>query len=513
MIKYENSYQQKLDLFKTEFEEKLNPKSKWVTLAGLVPWDQLAEAYYASMSSDLGRPGINARIIIGSMIIKHFKNLSDEDTILEIQENPYLQYFLGLETYSYEPVFAPSLFVEIRRRLGDKFFEVFNQAIVKASQPKVQDNSSKKDGKSSGDKDSDQTPSKSESNSADLPNSGSLLMDATVAEQQIAYPTDLNLLNNSREICEEIITIMHAKSGSQTKRPRTKSQLARKDYLSVSKQKRASKKNMRKAIKKQLQYLSRCINFINGYLKNNPALIDELTNRLKERWLTILKVYDQQKLMYDEKSHRCEKRIVSLSQPHVRPIVRGKAGKNVEFGSKICMSMNANGLSFVDKISWENCNESLELIEQVKQFKVKYGYYPEKVHADQIYGTKLNRAFLKENNIRYIGKPLGRQKTNQTAKEIKEKKKEYAVRNRVEGKFGEGKNKYRLGKIRAKTKETSEAWIKTIFMVMNLAVLLRNFFVEIFKTSLIYTVFLTLLKKTLQPQVKFKNFQKLCATF
>jgi hypothetical protein len=74
-------------------------------------------------------------------------------------------------------------------------------------------------------------------------------------------------------------------------------------------------------------------------------------------------------------------RIVSISQPHVRPIVRGKLSAPVEFGAKISVSV-VQGFCFVDRLSWDNYNESGDLKGQIEKFKNRFGHYPSSVHAD-----------------------------------------------------------------------------------------------------------------------------------
>ncbi len=111
--------------------------------------------------------------------------------------------------------------------------------------------------------------------------------------------------------------------------------------------------------------------------------------------------------MHINRVKRVDDRIVSISQPHVRPIVRGKAGKAVEFGAKISLSL-IDEFSFVDRLSWDSFNESKDLIPQIEKYKERFGYYPASVHADKIYQTQDNRKFCKDNHIRITGKPLGR---------------------------------------------------------------------------------------------------------
>ena len=186
--------------------------------------------------------------------------------------------------------------------------------------------------------------------------------------------------------------------------------------------------------------------------------------------------------MYDEKVNRCEDRIVSIHQPWVRPIVRGKQNKSVEFGAKINVSLDEDGLANVDHFSWDAFNEGQDLIDQVEAYKRRTGSYPEVVMVDPIYGTRANRAYLKNKGIRYGGKPLGRprKQTPENAEELKAEKKQrqadYRQRIPIEGKFGQGKAGYRLNEIRARRSDTSQAWVNSIFLVMNLMVLYELFF-------------------------------------
>jgi hypothetical protein len=99
MIQYTSSSQLKIEAFKTPFELKLDSNNRWVKLSQLIPWDDMAGIYYKNLDSEKGRAALNARIAIGAMVIKHKLKLSDRETIATIQENPYMQYFLGLDQF------------------------------------------------------------------------------------------------------------------------------------------------------------------------------------------------------------------------------------------------------------------------------------------------------------------------------------------------------------------------------------------------------------------------------
>lgn len=473
MFRYKSVSQFTLDDFMDNLGKKLDSNNRWVKLAHKIPWDDLAKIYATALSKGKGRPSKDARRVIGALIIKHKKGLPDEEVIPEIQENPYLQYFVGLKEFTHEPIFDPSLFVTLRKRLGPEAFDEFSQKFVDHVKSIEQD----KEKKSRNQKSKNNKPSDKEKPPS---NQGQLLLDAVVAPQDIKFPTDLDLLNEAREHTEELIDqLWHPEKGKR--KPRTHRQIARKNYLKTSMKRRKSKKELRKSIRKQLSYLTRNFKIINQLLDEGSGVSLPFSNRdLKKYWVD-QEVYSQQKQMYDTKTHTIPDRIVSLSQPHVRPIVRGKAGKEVEFGAKLSVSL-VEGYVYLDHLSWDAFNESVDLIDQVENYKERFGFYPASVHADKIYGTQANRQYLKERGIRYSGKPLGRP-PKLSKEEKRELKKGLAIRNRIEGKFGEGKRKYDLDLVKSKTTKTSESWIACIFFVMNLAHWLRvDFFVSIFVT-------------------------------
>ena len=130
MVKYTSTKQLSFEEFRTPFEKGLDAGNRWVRLAAQIPWDELAQIYSRTLCAHIGRPAIDPRMIIGAMIIKHIRRLTDEATIEEIQENPYMQYFIGLPEFTHRQVFDPSLFVTLRKRMGMESFEQMNQAFV-----------------------------------------------------------------------------------------------------------------------------------------------------------------------------------------------------------------------------------------------------------------------------------------------------------------------------------------------------------------------------------------------
>jgi hypothetical protein len=306
-------------------------------------------------------------------------------------------------------------------------------------------------------------------------NRGKLILDATCAPGDISYPTDLELLNQARKQTEKIIDLLYEQVKRQLdKKPRTYREVARKDYLEVAKKRRVYAKDRRKALKKQLQYIKRNLGHIEQLVLLGASL-EPLSTRQYKMLLVVTEVYRQQLWMYENKKQSIDDRIVSLSQPHIRPIVRGKAGNSVEFGAKLSASC-FDGYVFLDHISWDNFNESGDLKTQVEAFKNYTGYYPESVHVDKIYRTRENRAWCKERGIEISGPPLGRPPLTVSKEKRKQALESEKIRNSIEGKFGQGKRRFSLGRVMAKLSHTCETAIAMTFLVMNLSIHLSRLF-------------------------------------
>lgn len=173
--------------------------------------------------------------------------------------------------------------------------------------------------------------------------------------------------------------------------------------------------------------------------------------------------------MYKEKSHRVEDRIVSFHRPWVRPIKRGKNGKDVEFGAKTAIS-HVDGFLFLDKIHHDNFSESHEEVVrgQITRYEKRFGKLPPSFTGDKAYGSHDNRDYLEEEQkIRTSFVRLGKSKKpkDKHTQWFKRKQKE---RNRIEGNFGNGKQHYPLDRVRYHGSEGSEIWTRAGILAMNL---------------------------------------------
>lgn len=455
MLRYNSQYQTQITEFSNLYNLTLNPQNRWIQLGSLLPWDRMVDRYKQSFSSGKGAPAVGPRQMIGALIIKHKLNLTDKQTLQAISENPYMQFFLGLQTFCPEPLFSPSLLSDVRKRLPRETIEAFNELIIKASHPEL-------------------TGKNSPAEEAEpVENKGKLKIDATVADQYIRYPNDLSLVNEARLKTEGIIDqLWEMTKGQLSVKPRTYRRVAHKRYLGEAKKKRKSKKSIRKA----LRYLLNCVRRNLGHIDKMLDLIGgqgfPLAYKYQRQLWIIHTLYEQQRGMYDERSRRCPDRIVSISQPHVRPIVRGKQGTPVEFGSKLGLSL-AGGYMTTHTLSWDAYNESSDLQGQAEDYKRLFGYYPELIQADKIYPTNANRTWCRKHGIRLTAVPKGRP-PKKTARQKRRERKEYAERNHIEGRIGNAKQVFALNQIKAKLRNTSETWIALTIFVMNLSVFATN---------------------------------------
>ena len=462
--------------FYLPFGGKLSPGNRWVKLAEMIPWEEFESTYAEQFSEDMGAPAKGFRMALGALIIKEKLGVSDRETIDQIRENPYLQYFLGLHEYSDEAPFEASMLVHFRKRISFELVLAVNESVVQAGMEPAPPAASPEESVSETDDDSD--PPKPPSSG----HQGQLIVDASCAPADIRYPTDLDLLNQAREHSERLIDELYQQvAGCLPKKPRTYRQTARRDYLRIVKRRKKPRKLIRKGLRQQLNYVRRNLGHIDRLVEAGATLA-VLNPREYKTLLVIHAVFRQQQHMYQHKQRRIDDRIVSISQPHVRPIVRGKARTPVEFGAKFAISCVA-GYVFLDHLSWDNFNESKDLITQIERFRTRTGHYPDSVHADQIYRTRDNLRWCKQHGIRLSGPPLGRPSLDDTqqARFRQQARDDESIRVAVEGKFGQAKRRFGLGRVMAKLAQTAEAMIAITCLVMNLEKRLRRFVVWLWR--------------------------------
>lgn len=436
--------------------ERLPKTNRWVQMGDALPWGEYEKVYNERLKNDkVGASNRPGRMVIAALIIKHKLSLSDEETILTIQENPYMQYMCGLTEYTDQPIFDPSLFTTIRKRITIEDVNALTLELAKKAQQK----------KDKDDNDEDNTFS-GKTQPTDLK------ADATCADAEVRYPTDIDLIEDGSgyidRMIDKVCGIKKIRKPAGVERNRIRA-----IYLNVIKRKHKGSKLVKDALTRMLPLLYRDILTLLNLIGVDDETYGRINCTQKRTIQAVIDMYHQQEEMLREGKHTCENRIVSIHQPHVRPIVRGKAKAKVEFGAKIGVSI-VSGYSFIDHHSWDAYNEASDLTVHIEKYKERFGCEPKRFFGDKIYLNRENRRILKEKEIQIMGRPLGRPPKNPTQEQIERERIGVSLRNEAEAQFGTGKRTYRANNIRAKLPQTAECWTAMCYFVKNLAKFMRE---------------------------------------
>ena len=452
--------QQKLEI---PFGVELDSENRWVKLASIMPWGKIDEYYAQNFKNTGGQEAKSGRLAFAALYIQSRLDITDEETVYQITETPSMQYFCGFEEYTTEKPFDSSLMVHFRKRItAEMMKEISEEAFASEALKAIEkDNTESSDN----DKDDDNTDGETKPK-------GTLLLDATCCPSDIHYPTDIGLLNHARELTELIIDNLHEQLVRLgVVKPRTYREVARKAYLAYSKKRKSSYSEIRFAIRQQLQYVRRNLDSIAQQVEVGAEL-SRLNNILHKKLLVISELYRQQKEMYDGNTHSIEGRIVSISQPHLRPIVRGKANAPVEFGAKVATA-HIGGFSFIIHLGYDNFSEAKYLEQSAEEYKRIFGFYPKVIIGDKAYTTNDNGNYCKSKGIRLSGPKRGRKSEEIKETERKQLYQDSCQRNAIEGDYGTGKRKYGLGLIMTKLHNTTLTAISFGFFVKNIERALR----------------------------------------
>jgi hypothetical protein len=276
--------------------------------------------------------------------------------------------------------------------------------------------------------------------------------DATVYESYIEYPTDAKLLWKS--CCDIYQMIKYTRRELRLRHSRINHEKRKAQYLGFAKRRKKTRRQSKKICKLLLKYLTRLMEQLNDLSKKQGAV---LKGSRFSRLTTISKLREQQWQLHFGQQATVPNRIVSLHKPYVRPIVRGKEVKPVEFGAKVNMLL-VDGISFIEHLSYDNFNEGIRLQSTI-HLQERYFGACRQMGADAIYGTNANRTYCTANNIATSFVPKGNEG------KLKEQKSQMRsilgkIRSTVlEGSFGNEKNHYQMNKIKARTQGNEQVWI------------------------------------------------------
>lgn len=229
-------------------------------------------------------------MVLDALIVKHKMNLSDEETIWTIQENPYMQYMLGLSEFTDKPIFDSSLFVTIRKRLQIDDLNAFTGSLLAVQREKAPE----KPQGSDNDNDAGLTDSQQRVHK------GSMKIDATCSDAEVRYPTDIDLLNDGSRVINRYIDKLCSKFSLA--HPVTFSKQSRKAYLEIIKHKKKTKKMIHVGKSQMLAYLVRDIRSFIGLIAvhGTGLLVDSNATRRKSCVLSLPCITNRNKCLKKE---------------------------------------------------------------------------------------------------------------------------------------------------------------------------------------------------------------------
>ena len=405
-------------------------KSELGQIYKAIPWKALAKHFESEIpKSRIGRkPIFSIEGGLGLMFLKHYLGLSDKKLIERLNSDWQLQYFCGIKIRFTHPIRDKDIVSRWRKYFGihmdiDKMQDILAQAWKPY-----------------------------------LNHTHVLMDDATCYESYIKYPTDVKLLFD----CTEYLfgTIKELCLANGIVQPRTKYKYQERKQTNYSKLKRKPRKRTDKRIRELLYWTNRGLTILQETLNQNEGLHDDLVLCLPiyDKIKTIGVIYGQQYMKYHSPAGtKIKNRIVSLYKPYLRPIVRGKAGKKVEFGAKAHISQ-VDGINFIEHLSFDAFHEGVRMWKSILKHKQRFGKCSQ-YGADQIYASNKNRKYLSRRKIGNCFKRKGRASKIEDQKSVLRKELGRARATILEGSFGNEKNHYGLRKVKARSQSTEVAWI------------------------------------------------------
>jgi IS5 family transposase len=326
-----------LDIFKTPLTQFINHNHELFILSNKIDWEGLTKEFQGYYK-DFGRPSIPIRKMVGLVLLKYIYNLSDENVVDRWIENPYWQYFTGEVFFQLEKPFDPSDFVHFRKRIGEKGAELLLKLSIDLF------------GKEAKEKE--------------------VLIDTTVQEKNITFPTDTKL---HKKIIDKCNTIAQSEAIPQ-----------RQSYKRVIKQLMIDQRfrNHPKR-RKKANAAARKIKTIAG------RLVRELERKMDEGQKTYygrkIEIFNQ--ILQQEKDTK--NKVYSIHEPQVKCIAKGKEAKPYEFGNKSSFVKTRNNGIIVGAMAFtENPYDGDTLEPQLGQVERVAGYSPEVAIVDRGYRGK-----------------------------------------------------------------------------------------------------------------------------
>ena len=421
---------------------KLDDNHELVKISKAIDWPALSDKLAQFYCPDNGRPAKPSRAKVGLLILKHLYRLSDDDLVDLIKRDLYAQYLCDVSFSEAVKFIHSATLVKFRKKIGLSGIKLIEEEVL---------NSLKR---------------------TKLLKGRKLVCDTTVVPSNISYPTDISLLEKVR--AKAVKYLEKAKQfGADTFR--TYKRTARKTFITYQKIRHHTIQSRRRTQKKILQFSKRNTAQLKNALEKISQKTDTSLNGIKEevkeqflkeakRFLaTASNIVEQQKNIY--KRLPVKERIVSVHQPHLRPMVRGKYPVEVEFGPKILLNLKNNFL-FLEYLSFNNTSDSQLLDISLKGYQERFGNTPTQLAADRGFWSKDNYRLAENLKIKKIAIENKGKSSYLKGKPFRERLRR--LRCSIEAKISLSKRKYGLDRIRYTMPQGEEMWVRLGLMAMNL---------------------------------------------
>jgi len=385
------------------------------------------------------KPRFDLKGGIALQVLKSYYGLSDAKLIEQLNHNLMMQLFCGIRLKIGEQIKDDGVVSRWRIRTGnyltdEQIFRAIQRCHVSAWKN-------------------------------DLEDTNINIADATCYESYVRYPTDVKLLWESVEYLHSQVVIICKFCG--IRKPRTKYKDQKKKQLAYQKSRKKSHTKRQARKRSLLHLLNKLLNLMPGLIagmmikESNSLVCSPIAQRFYNQLAIIKKVYQQQQLHFDHPKAKIKDRIISLAKPYLRPIVRGKEIKRVEFGMKV-HEMQIGGINFIEHWSFNAFHEGVRLKKTIWLHRYLFKTKVLLFGGDQLYANNKNRSYCSGQNIQTCFAPKGKPPKDKAVRRQKKQLRQAIGKERstrLEGSFGNKKNHYNLAKIKAKTFATELAWI------------------------------------------------------
>ena len=409
-----------------------------IKISKAIDWVSVSEKLSRFYCADNGRPAKPSRAEVGLLILKHLYRYSDAELADLIKRDIYAQYLCDVSLKEAKNFINPSTLSKFRKQAGIEGIKLIEQEVFKSLQR------------------------------TKLLKGKKLVCDTTVVPCDIAYPTDVSLLNKVRQ---KAVQYLDTAKQFGAKVFRTYKRTARKVFITYQKIRHHTKQSRRRAQRKLLQFSRRNITQLKEAVGTIIAAADTTASKTAEAFIketqqfidTASTILTQQKAVYH--GLPVKERIVSVHKPHIRPMVRGKYPVEVEFGPKILLNLK-NKCLFLESLNFANVSDANLLGTAIDAYKERFGAYPSQLSTDRGFWSKENYLLAEEKNISKIAIENKGKTSYLKHKPFKERLRR--LRCSIEAKISLAKRKYGLDRIHYHIASGEEMWIRLGLMAMNL---------------------------------------------